>query len=190
MSWANFDDLLPGIQKKKPVGSIQKAQASGPWSPYTGAVRIEVIFDPWHSRLPQPLISCGKTGAGDEVFVEFVNPHAIRLGVDHWGAGAVYSGLIPCDLSQPHTIDISLGSLYPEESSKLFQNNPQLLVLRRLVLVKFDGAVVIDRDMGSFQALPGSVTAFHNFLGFSTAVRDFEGTVLSISPVTPNELLR
>jgi hypothetical protein len=190
MSWATFGGLMHGVEKTAPAWSSKLNQVRGPWSPYAGAVRLEAIFDPWPSRGPQPLISCGKTGAGDEVFVEYVDAHTIRLGVDHWGIGAVYSQPVACDLSQPHVVEISLGSLYPDESSGKFHEDPQLQTLRKLVLVKIDGVVAIKREMATFPASPASETAFHNFLGFSSAVPDFEGTVLSITSATPDDILR
>lgn len=177
--------LLP----EKPDGRPQIARTGGAWSPYLGAVRLEVIFDPGPGSYAQPIISCGRTGAGDEVYVEFVDSHTIRLGVDQWGIGAVHSQPIPCDLLQPHVITISLGSLYPDESSRLFQENPQWRPLKDTVLVKFDGVVAIGLRRGSYAALPGSVEVFHNLFGFSTAGRAFEGRVLSMSWVTPRDLL-
>jgi hypothetical protein len=190
MSWASFGGLTHGVREKEAFSYTPTARVGGQWAPYLGAVRLEVILDPWRSRLPQPLITCGKTGAGDEVFVEFVDAHTIRVGVDHWGTSAVYSPPVPCDLSQPHIFEVSLGSLYPDGSSRQFQEDPLLQSLRNLALVKLDGAVVIKMEKATFPAPPDSATVLHNFLGFSSAVRDFEGTVLSVSPDAPDDLLR
>jgi hypothetical protein len=177
--------LLP----ENPAGRPQLDRSKGPWAPYPGAVRLEVILDPAQMKLGQPLVSSGKEGAGDEVFAEIVNDESIRLGFDHWGATGTYSQPIPCDFSQPHVIVISTGSLYPGEPGAAAHHDTQWAALRHAVLVKFDGVTAIATRRDCYPAIPQSVTFFHNFIGFSTAERDFEGRVLSVSPVAADGLL-
>jgi hypothetical protein len=176
------------LQPEKPDGP-QIVRFQGPWAPYPGAVRLEVILDPALMKLGQPMVSTGRKGAGDEVFAELINDETIRLGSDHWGFRGTYSQPIPCDFSQPHVVIVSFGSLYPEPPVSSLHENLQLAALRHAVIVSFDGVTVIADKRDCYPAVPQSVALFHNFIGFSTAERDFEGRVLSISAVPPDDLL-
>lgn len=177
--------LLP----EKPAGRPQISREPGLWGPYPGAMRLEVAFDVTRSTLPQPIVSSGRQGAGDQVFVEFLGPNTLRFGFDHWAVGATYSRPIVCDFAQPHVIVISFGGLYPDETSARFRENPKWQALRHNVLVKFDGEPVIAREMDCYPTQPQSIALFHNLIGFSTAVRDFTGRLFSASPVTSDDVL-
>jgi hypothetical protein len=178
--------LLP----EKPEGRPQITRGGGTWAPYTGAVRLQVILYPGQPTYSQPLISSGRTGAGDEVFVDFPGPDSIRVGLDDWGGGAVYSQPLKCDLSQPHVFVVSFGSLYPDDANPLFAGNPQWRILRHAVLIEFDGATVVARRFETNSALPQSIALLHNFIGMSTAEPDFQGRVISESSVEPSETLQ
>lgn len=175
---------------EKPGRRPQITRGSGTWRPYTGAVRLEVIFYPGPPAYSQPLISSGRAGAGDEVFVDFLGPDTIRLGLDDWGGGAVYSQPLKCDLSQPHVVIASFGALYPDDASPLFTENPQWRLLRHAALIKFDGVGVVAKHFETNSATPESIALFHNFIGMSTAEPDFQGRILSASNVEPPEVLQ
>jgi hypothetical protein len=170
-------------------GREQVSRAAGPWAPYTGALRIEIMFDPAHCDRPLPIVSSGVRGAGDEVFIEFTGRKILRIGFDHWDASAIHSKSIPFDVSRPHVLIISIGSLYPDEMHPLFKENPSWLAMRHLILVRFDGSTELFERADSFKAPAASITILHNLLGFSTAERDFSGRLLSASSVSPDEIL-
>lgn len=175
---------LPQISKTRGVW------APGLWTPYPGAMRIEFMFDPVHRTSPQPIVSGGATGAGDELSVEFINVHTLRFAVDHWGIGATYSDQIEYDFEKPHVLIVSFGTLYPSETDSQFQRNPEWIPLKHTMLVSFDGVPVISSKGDCYPARPESITLFHNLLGFGTAVSEFPGRVLSVSAVTPEEILK
>jgi hypothetical protein len=178
--------LLP----ENPDGRPQIERGKGPWAPFPGGVRLELIFDPGVTGIAQPIVGGGRTGAGDQVFVQFVDAHRIRFGVDHWGAGASYSSTISCDYALPHVLMISIGSLYPDESFSSFRENPTWKVLRHFDLITFDGVPILSKAMDCHSASARSVAFFHNLIGFSTSAPDFRGRVISASPVGAPEILR
>ena len=157
-------------------------------TPEGGAFRLGLIFDPGKSAEAQPILSTGRQGAGDEVFVQFLGPHAIRFGFDHWSQPATFSAPITCDLGEPHLLTISVAPLYPEPSRALpgGASSP----LRNMVFLVFDGKSVLLRRIKCYPAIPRSIVLFHNFLGFSTAARDFSGRVLSVHRVSAEEIGR
>jgi hypothetical protein len=176
--------LLP----EKPEGRPQISRAAGQWTPYPGGLRLELIFDPGVSRIPQPIVSSGRAGASDQVFVQFVGKNEIRFGIDNWGIGATYSRTISCDYSQPHVLIVSVGSLYPDESSPSFRENPDWTYLKHTSIITFDGEPVYVQPMECYPALPLSVVLFHNMVGLSSSMEEFQGRVLSASPASPEEI--
>ena len=160
----------------------------GPWTPHSGAVRLGVTFDPGRSAEAQPILSTGRTGAGDELLVQFVGPDSIRFGFDHWDHPEIFSRPINCDLKKPHLLTISFGSLYPEGGRA--QLAADLNPLRHTLLLNFDGKVVICQKVDCYAATPRTIVLLHNFFGFSTAARDFSGQFISAHRVSPGEILR
>jgi hypothetical protein len=61
--------------------------------------------------------------------------------------------------------------------------------LRHTLLLDFDGKVVICEKVDCYPALPRSILLLHNFVGFSTAARDFSGRLLSAHRVLPGEIM-
>lgn len=178
------------VYPERPDGRTQISRHGGMWAPYIGAMRLEVIFDPSHLNESQPIVSSGQKGAGDEVFVAFIDQSTVRMGFDHWAYGGPISQPIHCDLSRPHVLIISYGSLYPDASSLIFEENAGWRALKHFVFVKFDAEPAIAREMDCYPALPESIATFQNSIGFSTASRDFTGRLISASPVSPNDILR
>jgi hypothetical protein len=175
--------LLP----EKPDGRPQISRGGGQWAPYPGGLRLELMFDPGASRISQPIVSSGRAGAANQVFAQFVGKDEIRFGIDNWGIGATYSRTIPCDYSQPHVLIVSLGSLYPDESSPSFRDHPDWVYLKHTSIITFDGELVYVQPMECFPASPRSVVPFRNLIGMSSSVDEFQGRVLSASPASPDE---
>jgi len=175
--------LLPEL----PTYGGELPGTDGPWTSHVGAVRLGVIFDPGNSAEAQPILSTGRKGAGDELFVQFVGPDSIRFGFDHWDHVVIFSQQISCDLKKPHLLTISFGSLYPEGAQRPL--NTDLDPLRHTLLLTFDGRVLICQKVDCYAAGPHSIVLLHNFLGFSTATRDFSGRFISAHRVSPGEIL-
>jgi hypothetical protein len=165
------------------------SQSQGFWAPYVGAIRLELKFAPDKLGVSVPLISSGTQGAGDLLFAQFIAKGLFRLGFDHWGQNAIYSKPVHIDPDRPHVIVISYGSLYPAETDERFVEASDWLALRHRIYVSLDGETVINREAGTYQALPDSIVVLHNFVGFSTAARDFSGQLISVSPIPGNEIL-
>jgi hypothetical protein len=162
--------------------------SDGPWEPHGGAVRLGIVFDPGRAAASQPIISTGRKGAGDELFVQFLGPNSIRFGFDHWEHPAIFSETIGCDLKKPHLLTVSFGSLFSDGDRVTM--SADLDPLWHKLLVNFDGKAVIFQNVDCYPALPHSILLFHNFIGFSTAARDFSGRLLSSHRVSPIEILK
>ena len=79
-----------------------------------GPVKMKIKFN---STVPEevrePLLTTGKTGAGDFVYVEHLSSNKVVFGIDHWGTLGARSKPVSIDPNKFYDLEISLGSLYP-----------------------------------------------------------------------------
>ncbi len=82
-----------------------------------GPVSLILKFPDDRPGVSEPLLTTGKTGAGDFAYVTYADPHHIRLSLDHWGVGGKTSDLIPIDYTKAHEIVVSFSCLVPPANS-------------------------------------------------------------------------
>ena len=143
-----------------------------------GAVDMTVQFPRAAFGAAEPLVVTGIGGAGDFVFVRYLAENKVSFGFDHWGVGGLEGKPVQVDLSLPHRLRISIGSLYPRGSD--------VGEWRARVQVKLDDAVVLE---GTYSCHPTSRTQIkigENQIGGSTCGPRFSGRILRIDrPAKP-----
>jgi hypothetical protein len=119
----------------------------------------------------QPLVTTGKPGAGDALFIRWSGPGRIRLGYDHWGSGLVESNDIAVVPDSEHRWSIEIPSLLPPGVT------PEAVFIRQSLVVLLDGNLVWARRVLSNPALPSEAYVGSNGIGASTCEHDFSGGV-------------
>jgi hypothetical protein len=144
-----------------------------------GAVDMSVNFPYYRSGTQEPLVVTGVEGAGDLIYVRYVDPSHVMFGFDHWGIGGIQGDPIEIDYGQTHRLKISFKSLYPPGS---FQHESDA------VSVIMDGKPAL---AGKFACHPSSADRIKigaNPIGASTCGPVFSGRILSVDrPSQPNE---
>jgi hypothetical protein len=157
-----------------------------PW----GAAEFVVSFPGGKPGRQEPLLTTGTTGAGDFIYVIYVDSHHIRIGFDHWGGGAgLISGPLDIDYRVPHQIAISMAPLYPDPEGDplwLQTKSYELQKLRSEVRVALDGKTVISLPATLYPATPNQVTFFENRIGGSTADPKFTGITYFLTRIPPS----
>ncbi|HMD60248.1 MAG TPA: hypothetical protein VKG78_02395, partial [Opitutaceae bacterium] len=128
----------------------------------------------------EPLLTTGRTGAGDLVFVIYEDESHVRIGHDHWGAAAKTSAALALDYNLPHEIWISSGALYPTPGDDAFWRGLDTASRQRLksaVSVVLDGQSVLSSATQAYPSAPTEVTIGKNRIGGSTCDADFSGEV-------------
>ena len=59
----------------------------------------------------EPLLVTGAAGAGDLLYVQYVDDGHVRFGYDHWNVGGAVGESVPVDFRVPHRIEIESGAL-------------------------------------------------------------------------------
>jgi hypothetical protein len=125
----------------------------------------------------EPLVVTGQPGAGDFIYITYVDATHVRFGVDHWGRFARQSETQAIDYAIPHLITVSFGPL-------LTPGRATASVLE----VELDNRVVFRVE--PFTAYPtrrDAIAVGRNPIGGSTCEPVFTGVTLMAfrSPLDP-----
>jgi len=145
-----------------------------------GPVHLIITLPKEKEGRHEPLLTTGKTGAGDLVYIFYADDHHVRFGFDHWGVGGSLSDPVPVDYNAPHDLWITEGSLYPKALAEAswIPLDPALRERREgQIAVVFDGAVVLSSFKPTYPSQLSAVTVARNSIGMSTADPDFSGVV-------------
>ncbi len=158
------------------------------WRAAVGPIVMNVIFPRDAALGTQPLLVTGRPHAGTFIYVRYVDPRHVRIGVDVWGIVGALSEPVEADYYAAHRLEISTGALYPAD-------NPAVRALpaaerdrlRRQVRVTLDGRVVLDEATRQYDTTLSEVTVGANRIGGSNAGVRFTGTILEVrrGPVQP-----
>lgn len=142
-----------------------------------GAVRLFLKLPPPKPGVSEPLLTTGVAGRGDLLRIVYVDADHLRVVHDRWGTGGSSSPDVPVNYGDPHRIEISLGSLYPDGPWTAGIAAEALAQARRRVVVKLDSIPILDVAEGSYPAPPETVTIGANGIGASLVNPAFTGTI-------------
>ncbi len=115
----------------------------------------------------QPLVSSGRPGSGDALWVRWVAPGRARLGYDHWGAGVVESPEFSLAADAPHVVHVSMPSLLSPGATPLER------LLRGVLSVSIDGKPVWARRVAFHPAAANEAYFGSNAIQASSCASDF-----------------
>jgi hypothetical protein len=146
----------------------------------SGPIHLVVKFPTDKVGRHEPLLSTGRTGEGDFVYVVYADDHHVRIGYDHWGVGGALSDPVAVDYQVPHEFWIRTGALYPllGDDAAWHGTPPGLRQgLKKRSEIELDGTVVVSSAIPSYPSTPTEITVGHNRIGGSSADADFSGIV-------------
>jgi hypothetical protein len=152
-----------------------------------GTLKLRLRFPSDQTKQAEPIVSSGIDEAGDFVYVIYVDDSHIQLGFDHWFKGGKLTGPISIDYSEPHDLEISMGSLFPPEGDIVYAELPPSKVeaLKSTVVVKLDGKTIIDSPSTFYDTPPESVTVGQNLIKGTTSNVRFTGRIISQARTWP-----
>jgi hypothetical protein len=143
-----------------------------------GAVDMQIDLPVGAAGRTEPLIVTGRAGAGDILFIRYVNERGVLFGHDHWGKGGAVSRVLTVPRGASLHIEVSLGSLYAD------QNGPW----GRRLWLRVNGRVVFDEPAEFYPASPGEISIGSNPIGGSTCAAEFAGKILALErPPEPKQ---
>jgi hypothetical protein len=130
-----------------------------------GPIRITVKFPPFKGFFGEPLLSTGRPGAGDLVYVRYLAPGKVRFGLDSWSNGYVDTPDVEFDPESEHVIDIDLPSLHSDGKSSLF-------------CLRFDQRQLVALPAKLHPSSPSDIVVGFNATGCTAAAQLFTGPTL------------
>lgn len=144
-----------------------------------GAVDMTVLFTRAAKGAAEPLVVTGVPGAGNFIYVRYLENDNLLFGFDHWGVGGLVGKPVVIDLWKPHRLRITMGALYPPTED--------VGEWRTRVEVRLDETVVLE---GTYTCHPSTRTQIRigeNSIGGSTCGPRFSGQIQKIErPARPN----
>lgn len=116
-----------------------------------------------------PLLSAGRAGAADSVFLRGDGKGHYVVGLDHWGLSAVESAPVALAPDQVHTLVVELASL--AKPGELPSGRARF---------SLDGQVVLDVAQALYTVEPKEIVFGLNPHGMSTSNAAFRGEIVSV----------
>ena len=153
----------------------------------SGPVKIALRFPTGRPGRNEPLLVTGRTGAGDVIYVHYVDEHHVRLGYDHWNVGGPLSDPLEVDYASTHLLELSLGSLYPPLADASWGSIPidRRQRMHSTVLIKLDGQAALRAHQTAYPAAPREINAAANPIGASTCDEAFTGELIQEQRLDP-----
>jgi hypothetical protein len=142
-------------------------------APESGAEEVVLSFPAGLQGRHQPILTSGRAGAGDFVYVVYEDAGHVRIGIDHWNGTAAISGPIAADYSAPHEIWIRSAPLLGSRSTG-----------HQGVRVILDGRPAVASETEAYPAAP-EITVGLNRIGGSSADAEFTGVIHFAGRVNP-----
>ncbi len=146
------------------------------WGPVDALVR----FPQNMTGQTEPIVVTGIAGKGDFIFVRYEDAGRIRFGFDHWSVGGRVGNSVAVDMTKPHHLEVTMGSLYPPTEDRLWLAHPAAPrdALKAKILVRLDNVVVLDAESPTYDVQPDQITLWRNPIGGSSCRVDFTGAVV------------
>ena len=134
-----------------------------------GAVDMTVVFARGAQGASEPLVVTGVEGAGDFIYLRYLEGDKMVFGFDHWGIGGLVGQPVSVDTWKPHRLRLTMGSLYPPGEN--------VGEWRTRVRVMLDDAVVLDGEYTCHPSTRSQVRVGENAIGGSTCGPRFSGQI-------------
>ena len=143
-----------------------------------GAVDMTVLFARGAQGAAEPLVVTGVEGAGNFIYLRYLENDKMVFGFDHWGIGGIVGKPVVVDTWKPHRLRISMGSLYPA--------NEDVGPWRTRVQVLLDETVVLEGEWACHPSTRLQVRIGENAIGGSTCGPKFSGQIQKLErPARP-----
>ncbi len=158
----------------------------------TGPMTMRVELPQGKIGKAEPLLSFGKPGNGDIVFLQYLAADAVAVGWERTGFGAVFSDPLDLGKATSHEISIALGSWQKEAAASPNPCSPSQpnRILEEAVVVSWNQRVVLRmRSQPDPASVGGRLFFGRNGVGGSIAGAHFSGRIAHVRPWSAEEVL-
>lgn len=113
-----------------------------------GDLKIDVIFPQNAAGKNEPLVVTGRSFQADYLIVHYEPNSVVSFAMIHTGSGPIWGKPLKVTPGVPHTVVVSIGSIYPPAGHPFFDkmSAEQALMKQEMVFVSVDGQLeLLDR---------------------------------------------
>jgi hypothetical protein len=158
------DEIREAIQRNRPT-------------PPTGLWRLQVSLPAGQPVGGHPLLSSGRSGHGNLLFVELLSGDRFRFGMDFWGQGALYSPPLPRGGTLVHRVELFVGAQVARHPPLVGSDPASVQAAARWLRVWLDGEPVWTVPVMANADTYDEVFIGANPQGFSTAASTYDGAI-------------
>ncbi len=133
-------------------------------------LELRLRFPVGRTGAREPLVTTGVTGAGDSLYVRYLDAGHVAFGFDHWGVGGTESAPVAIDFDAEQVLVIGFGALLPPDDRG-----------RARLRVTLNGVVVVDAPQAYHLAGAAQARIGVNHIGLSTSEPVFTGEISSVT---------
>lgn len=136
------------------------------------SIKMSIRFPYGHSGSQEPIVTTGKTGAGDFIFVHYISDGKIAFNFDHWGVGGPEIGPIFVDDKRFYPLEIVMDTS------------------NSMIIIKFDDRIALRYSSPLHSTTSEEITIGENRIGgtgpgphFSGEIQDLEKKTIVINDI-------
>ena len=152
-----------------------------------GSMRMTIELTRRSRIRPEPLLTLGRKGAADCIYLVYEDPRHVRFGLDHWGHASTVSEPVAITYGEPHVVEIDIGGLHPA-SGWLGRPGPKEPADKpgfAPLTIKLDGRTVLQAEARYYAAGPEHIHLGRNPTGGSVTRGQFSGIIHAAERVPP-----
>lgn len=184
---SKFTGKILAIERWWPTSRTLHAQSGRGPNEAFGPLAFEVEFPRGAAGRTEPLVTSGLTGAGDFIYVRYIDDEHVRFGFDHWGVHGFLGDPVKISSGQRHRLKISMGSLYPPANDPWFagQSGHYVQTAKNHVSVFCDDLLVLSAESSAYESPASFIRIGENSIGGSTTSSAFSGAISTTHRLTP-----
>jgi hypothetical protein len=142
--------------------------------PHIDTVHLELMLPAGRANHSEPLVTTGRTGAGDVIFVSYLGGGWVSIGHDWWGHPLALSKPFAVDFLVPQRVQISMNSLTGRRRWPWAKPD----TAPKGILVRWNGREVLWDKRGPYPPGPSGAEFGVNSIGASSCGPEFTGEIL------------
>ena len=193
----SFDGALLGVQAVGPgeIASHLRDDRAGDfrpapeWQGFPGPLRVIVKLPATRTDRAEPLVTVGTSAAADCLYLVYEETGAVSVHYSQGPSTTLQSKPLEIPPDGRLELIVSLGSMMPPESSKVYLTNPKWIMLRDQVWVEVNGKPVLARRVDRSPVDPAGIRLLSNLVGVPMVQGYFTGQTVTVQAIDPSVIV-
>lgn len=161
IGWNKIGSNLPEIEFNGELWAKEWIDLDAPETyPISPILRLQFMLPAFTRAQGYPLVSSGKTGAGNLIFLRHIDANHFLVGHDFWGGGGTIGDPIEFDPSLPFDLEITYPPAAPLDPD-------------RPLVIKWNDRVILEGRDPFYPSRPHEIVVGRNKIGASNSEREF-----------------